>query len=173
MAQWGPSAGSITQEKPSGARQGIRFAWWEATSISYRSSAPRKTGPIVAIPGIEIRFLCNEAPFSHFLPWTEVTSRAKNRPIDKSSSRKCNRYRTRERSRPTFATNALAISKKQPRQAIDPIELVSYNSETLSEKHYRKCFSLFKPSSLNAFAAKTHHGPCNAISHAASDAVFY
>lgn len=63
--------------------------------------------------------------------------------------------------------------KYEPRQAISPIGLVSYNSETLSEKHYRKCFYLFRPSSLNAFAAKTHHGPRNAISHAASDALLY
>ena len=44
-------------------------------------------------------------------------------------------------------------------QAIGLIGLVSYNSETLSENHYRKCFRLFEPSSLIAFAAKTHHGP--------------
>ena len=63
--------------------------------------------------------------------------------------------------------------RTSPRQAIGPIGLVSYNSETLSENHYRKCFRLFEPSSLNAFAAKTHHKPRNAISHAAPDAAFF
>lgn len=57
--------------------------------------------------------------------------------------------------------------RTSPRQAIGPIGLVSYNSETLSENHYRKCFRLFEPSSLNAFAAKTHHGPRSAASVAA------
>ena len=33
-------------------------------------SRPAKTGPLAAISGIEIQFLCNEAPFAHFLPWT-------------------------------------------------------------------------------------------------------
>jgi len=57
--------------------------------------------------------------------------------------------------------------RTSPRQAIGPIGLVSYNSETLSENHYRKCFCLFEPSSLNAFAVKTHHRPRNAMPYAA------
>lgn len=83
----------------------------------------------------------------------------KNRSMDKSPSRKCNRYQTRERPWPTCATNTLAINRERAPQAIGPIGLVSYNSETLSENHYRKCFRLFEPSSLNAFAAKNRHRP--------------
>ena len=48
--------------------------------------------------------------------------------------------------------------KNEPRQAIDPIELVSYNSETLSEKHYRKCFYLFRPSPLTHLRRKPTTG---------------
>ena len=57
--------------------------------------------------------------------------------------------------------------RTSPRQAIGPIGLVSYNSETLSENHYRECFCLFEPSSLNAFAAKNRHRPRNAMSYVA------
>ena len=48
-----------------------------------------------------------------FLPWTESRLGPKNRSMDKSPSRKCNRYQTRERPWPACATNTLAINKER------------------------------------------------------------
>lgn len=61
-------------------------------------------------------------------------SRTKNRSMDKSPSRKCNRYQTRERPWPTCATNTLAINRE--RAPAKP--LARLGSSHITAKRFRR-----------------------------------
>ena len=63
-----------------------------------------------------------------------VTPRTKNRSMDKSPSRKCNRYQARERPWPTCATNTLAINRE--RAPARP--LARLGSSRITAKRFRR-----------------------------------
>ena len=76
----------IAKSRPAKNRPHSRHFW-------HRNTIPMQRGPFRAFPATD-----------------RVMPRTKNRSMDKSPSRKCNRYQTRERPWPTCATNTLAIN---------------------------------------------------------------